>query len=157
MLNDLLGAIWRRAPRAVRRWTVRLSHPRFAVTAGALITDASGRVLLLKHRFRPGAGWGMPGGFIEAGEQPEEALRRELREEVGLEVEKLKLFTTRAFKTPNQIEIVFTARAVGDTNQLSFEIQKAAWFYPGDLPAELSKDQAQLIKGALADGARAQD
>lgn len=157
MLNDLLGAIWRRAPRAVRRWTVRLSHPRFAVTAGALITDASGRVLLLKHRFRPGAGWGMPGGFIEAGEQPEEALRRELREEVGLEVEKLKLFTTRAFKTPNQIEIVFTARAVGDTNQLSFEIQKAAWFYPGDLPAELSKDQAQLIKGALDDGARAQD
>lgn len=157
MLNDLLGAIWRRAPRAVRRWTVRLSHPRFAVTAGALITDASGRVLLLKHRFRPGAGWGMPGGFIEAGEQPEEALRRELREEVGLEVEKLKLFTTRAFKTPNQIEIVFTARAVGDTNQLSFEIQKAAWFSPGDLPAELSKDQAQLIKGALADGARAQD
>ena len=157
MLNDLLGAIWRRAPRAVRRWTVRLSHPRFAVTAGALITDASGRVLLLKHRFRPGAGWGMPGGFIEAGEQPEEALRRELREEVGLEVEKLKLFTTRAFKTPNQIEIVFTARAVGDTNQLSFEIQKAAWFSPDDLPAELSKDQAQLIKGALADGARPQD
>lgn len=157
MLNDLLGAIWRRAPRAVRRWTVRLSHPRFAVTAGALITDASGRVLLLKHRFRPGAGWGMPGGFIEEGEQPEEALRRELREEVGLEVEKLKLFTTRAFKTPNQVEIVFTARAVGDTNQLSFEIQKAAWFSPDDLPAELPEDQAQIIKGALVDGARSPD
>lgn len=157
MLNDLLGAIWRRAPRAVRRWTVRFSHPRFAVTAGAVITDASGRVLLLKHRFRPGAGWGMPGGFIEAGEQPEEALRRELCEEVGLEVEKLKLFTTRTFKTPNQVEIVFTARAVGDTNQLSFEIQKAAWFSPNDLPAELPKDQAQLIKGALDDGARPQD
>jgi 8-oxo-dGTP diphosphatase len=157
MLNDLLGAIWRRAPRAVRRWTVRLSHPRFAVTAGAVITDASGRVLLLKHRFRPGAGWGMPGGFIEEGEQPEEALRRELREEVGLEVEKLKLFTTRAFKTPNQVEIVFTARAVGDTNQLSFEIQKAAWFSPDDLPSQFPKDQAQLIKRALADGARPQD
>ena len=157
MLNDLLGAIWRRAPRAVRRWTFRLSHPRFAVTAGALITDASGLVLLLKHRFRPGAGWGMPGGFIEEGEQPEEALRRELREEVGLEVEKLKLFTTRAFKTPNQVEIVFTARAVGDTNQLSFEIQKASWFSADDLPTELSKDQAQLIKGALDDGARPQD
>jgi 8-oxo-dGTP diphosphatase len=157
MLNDLLGAIWRRAPRAVRRWTVRLSHPRFAVTAGAVITDARGRVLLLKHRFRPGAGWGMPGGFIEAGEQPEEGLRRELREEVGLELEKLKLLTTRAFKTPNQVEIVFTARAVGEPNQLSFEIQKAAWFSPDELPAELSKDQAQLIRGALDDGARPQD
>ncbi len=141
----------------MRRLTVRLSHPRFAVTAGAVITDARGHVLLLKHRFRPGAGWGMPGGFIEAGEQPDEALRRELREEVGLEVEKLKLFTARAFKTPKQVEIVFTARAVGDPNHLSFEIQKAAWFSPDDLPAELPKDQAQLIGCALTDGARPPD
>jgi 8-oxo-dGTP diphosphatase len=157
MLNDLLAAIWRRAPRSIRRWTVRLSHPRFAVTAGAVITDARGRVLLLKHRFRPGTGWGMPGGFMEAGEQPEEALRRELREEVGLEIEKLRLFTTRAFQTPRQVEIVFTARALGDLDKLSFEIQKAAWFSPNELPKELAKDQAQLIKRALNDGARPQD
>lgn len=157
MLNDLLGVIWRRAPVRLRRWTVRLTHPRFAVTAGAVITDASGRVLLLKHRFRPGTGWGMPGGFIEAGEQPDEALRRELREEVGLELEELQLFTTRAFKSPRQVEIVFTARAVGDTDQLSFEIQKAVWFSPNDLPAELPDDQAQLIKRVLNDGARPQD
>ena len=157
MLHDLMGAIWRRAPRSVRRWTVRLSHPRFAVTAGAVITDARGRVLLLKHRFRPGTGWGMPGGFMEIGEQPDEALRRELREEVGLEVEKLKVFTTRAFKRPKQVEIVFTAQAIGDPDQLSFEIQKAAWFPPQDLPKELPKDQAQLIKRALGDGASRQD
>jgi mutator protein MutT len=157
MLNDFLGAIWRRAPRSLRRWTVRLSHPRFAVTAGAIITDNRGRVLLLKHRFRPGAGWGMPGGFMEAGEQPEEALRRELREEIGLEVEKLELFTTRAFRTPKQVEIVFRARAIGDPDQLSFEIQKAAWFSPEELPAELPKDQALLIKRAFCDGARPQD
>ena len=157
MLNDLLGAIWRRAPRALRRWTVRLSHPRFAVTAGAVVTDARGRVLLLKHRFRPGAGWGLPGGFIEQGEQPEEALRRELREEIGLEVEQLKLFTTRAFTRPKQVEIVFLARAIGDTDQLSFEIQKAAWFAPGEFPEALPPDQVELIKRALVDGARPQD
>ncbi len=157
MLNDLFGAIWRRAPRSLRRWTVRLSHPRFAVTAGAVITDARGRVLLLKHRFRPGIGWGMPGGFMETGEQPEEALRRELREEVGLEVERLKVFATRAFKRPRQVEIVFTARAIGDPEQLNYEIQKAAWFSPNDLPKGLPEDQAQLIKRALTDGARPQD
>lgn len=157
MLNDLLGAIWHRAPRALRRWTVRLSHPLFAVTAGAVVTDARGRVLLLKHRFRPGAGWGMPGGFIEEGEQPEEALRRELREEIGLEVEQLKLVTTRAFKKPKQVEIVFMARAVGNPDQLNFEIQKAAWFAPGEFPEELPPDQSELIKRALNDGARPQD
>ena len=157
MLNDFLGAIWRRAPRSLRRWTVRLSHPRFAVTAGAVISDDRGRVLLLKHRFRPGMGWGMPGGFLEAGEQPEEALRRELREEIGLEVEKLELFTTRAFRKPQQVEIVFSARAIGRPDQLSFEIQKAAWFSPNELPEELPKDQALLIKSAFNDRARPQD
>jgi len=157
MLTDFLGAIWRRVPRSLRRWTVRLSHPRFAVTASAVITDSRGRVLLLKHRFRPGTGWGMPGGFMEAGEQPEEALRRELREEIGLEVDKLRLFTTRAFREPKQVEIVFRARAIGDPDQLSFEIQKAAWFSPDELPGELPKDQALLIKRAFNDGARLQD
>lgn len=157
MLNDLLGAIWRRSPKTLRRWTMRFSHPRFAVTAGAIITDARGHVLLLKHRFRPGSGWGMPGGFMEAGEQPEEALRRELREEVGLEIEKLKLFTVRAFKQAGQVEIVFTAGASGDPDQLNFEIQKAGWFSLSELPKELPPDQAQLIKLALKDGARPQD
>ena len=157
MLNDLLGAIWRRMPSTVRRWTVRLSHPRFAVTAGAVVTDSRGRVLLLKHRFRPGSGWGMPGGFMEQGEQPAEAVQRELREEVGLEVENLKLVTTRAFKTVKQVEIVFSCQAVGDPDQLNFEIKKAAWFLPDDLPAELPKDQARLIKRALNDGARLVD
>ena len=134
MLNDLLGAIWRRSPKSLRRWTVRLAHPRFAVTAGAVITDARGRVLLLKHRFRPGAGWGMPGGFLERGEQPDAALRRELREEIGLEVVQLKLFTVRSFKKLKQVEIIFLAKAVGETAQLNYEIEKAAWFFPEEFP-----------------------
>ena len=154
MLNDLLGAIWRRAPKTLRRWTVRFSHPRFAVTAGAVVTDSRGRVLLLKHRFRPGSGWGLPGGFIERGEQPVDGLRRELREEIGLEVEQLKLFAVRAFKKPKQVEIVFLALAIGNPDELSFEIQEAAWFSPSEFPAELPTGQVELIKRALNDGAR---
>ncbi|HEV7682871.1 MAG TPA: NUDIX domain-containing protein [Pyrinomonadaceae bacterium] len=157
MLSDLLGGVWRRIPKALRHWTVRLFHPRFAVTAGAIVTDDRGRVLLLKHRFRPGSGWGLPGGFMEQGEQPEEALRRELREEIGLEVEQLRLLTTRAFMKPKQVEIVFRAQAVGDTDQLSFEIQKAAWFEPGEFPEGLPPDQVRLIKRALNDGASPPD
>ena len=153
MLSDLLGVIWRRAPKSLRRWTIRFSHPRFAVTTGVVVTNRTGQVLLLKHRFRPGSGWGMPGGFIERGEQPEAALRRELREEIGLELEELKLFTVRAFRKPKQVEIVFTARATGNPDQLSFEIQKAVWFLPAEFPKELPADQTVLIKRALNDGA----
>ena len=66
---------------------MRFTHARFTVTAGAVIFNDKGEVLLLKHRFRAGSGWGLPGGFMETDEQPIDALRRELREEIGLEVE----------------------------------------------------------------------
>lgn len=113
--------------------------------------------MLLKHRFRPSPGWGIPGGFLEKGEQPDEAVRRELREEVELELEDVKLFATRAFNEPKQIEILFTARAVDDTERLSFEIQKAAWFSANELPADLPNDQKKLIERAFSDGVTAGD
>ncbi len=157
MFKDLVGAAWLRVPRRVRRLVVRMTHTRFVISAGGIITDDKGRVLLLKHRFRPGSGWGIPGGFMKDGEQPEDALQRELQEEVGLRLGNLKLFTTRAFIEPKQLELVYCCRAIGDTDQLSFEIQKAAWFYPDELPVELPKDQAELIKSALANGVRPHD
>ena len=155
MLNDLLGAVWRRVPNKLKRLTMRASNAQFSVSAGAIITNSEGKVLLLKHRFRPSPGWGVPGGFIKQGEQPEAGLRRELREEVELELEDIKLFFTRTFKRPSQVEIIFTARTTGDTDRLSYEIQKAAWFLPDELPDELPADQARLIKRAFADGVAA--
>ena len=134
-----------------------LTHPRFAVTVGGVIRDDQGRVLLLKHHFRPGSGWGMPGGYIDKDEQPDEALRRELREEAHLELKDIELFTTRAFRKPRQVEIIFCCQAVGEPAQLNFEIQKAEWFLPQQLPPQLPKDQKQIIEEAFADGAKRQD
>src|SRR4051812_40029990 len=142
MFKDFLGAIWKRAPKSLRRWGVRLWHPRFAVTAGGVITDDRGRVLLLKHRFRPGSGWGVPGGFLEKGEEAADALRRELREEIGMEITNLKLVTTNTFRKPKQVEIIFLCQAVNDAEEFNYEIQTAAWFAPDALPPELSKSQA---------------
>ena len=157
MLRDLAGAIWRRTPATVKRWGVRLTQTRFTVTAGGIITNSEGRVLLLHHRFRPGSGWGIPGGFIQRGEQPDEALRRELREEVGLEIEDMSLFKTRAFRNARQVEIVFRCRARGETEELSYEIKRLAWFDPNELPKELPRDQADLIRLAVRDGAKTHD
>jgi hypothetical protein len=44
-------------------------------------------------------------------------------------------------------------QAVGNPDELSFEIQEAAWFLPGEVPPELPRDQYDLIKRALNDGA----
>jgi 8-oxo-dGTP diphosphatase len=149
MFRDLLGAIWRYLPGVVRRRAVRLGQRRFTVAAGALIVDDSGRILLLEHVFRPDRGWGLPGGFLGKGEQPEEALRRELREEIAMEVENVEQIFVRTLRQPRQMEIYFRAKPMGPATPCSFEIKSAAWFTIDNLPGELSEDQRRLIKRAL--------
>jgi 8-oxo-dGTP diphosphatase len=156
MLKDLLAKVWRGSPAGVRRLGVWLAEPRFAVTAGAVVVDAEGRVLLLKHAFRKGSGWGIPGGFMEKGEQPEAAIRRELREETGLEVEDARLVNVRTLAATQQVEILFHARARrgAEARAASAEVSAVEWFERGALPPELSKDQRRLIDLALESEAR---
>lgn len=137
---------------------MRVTQTRFTVTAGALIFNDAGQVLLLKHRFRAGSGWGIPGGFLEAGEYPEQALRREMREEIGLELEQVEIFTTRTFRTPQQVEILFRAHVNKvDLKPETMEVERAGWFALRSLPEGLPKDQRVLIERAAAYGANGRD
>jgi len=148
MLINFLGAIWRHLPGSVRRRLSRLGQSRFTVTTAAFIFDDDGRILLLEHVFRPDSGWGVPGGFLSKAEQPEAGLRRELREEIGIEIEDVEILFARTLPRPRQIEIYFRARAIGEPEPCSFEIITAKWFALDGLPSELSKDQQRLIARA---------
>lgn len=149
--------VWKRLPAGLRRWSVRATNVKFTVTAAGIIRNNDGKVLLLEHRFRPGSGWGIPGGFLESGEQPEQALRRELREEINLELDDVRLFTVRTFKRQNQIEVVFVAVAVGEPNEGNVEVDQAVWFSVNSLPDALPSDQKKLIERALRVGAEGRD
>ena len=134
-----------------------LTQPRFAVTAGAVVADERGRVLLLRHVLRKGSGWGVPGGFLTAGEQPEEAIRRELREETGLELDSVELVLVRTLANVHQVEIIFRCRMRAtalEGLEKGFEIDRAEWFARDALPPGLSADQRRLIDRALAVNAR---
>jgi ADP-ribose pyrophosphatase YjhB (NUDIX family) len=158
MLKSLAAGVWRRTPVLLKRAGVWLTQPRFTVTAGAVVRDERGRVLLLRHTLRPGGGWGIPGGFLTSGEQPEEAIRREMREETGLELESVELAFARTLRHVRQVEIIFrSAMASGAlaARRESFEVDRAAWFEPDALPEDLSRDQRGLIRRALAGGANA--
>ncbi|HEX7314191.1 MAG TPA: NUDIX domain-containing protein [Pyrinomonadaceae bacterium] len=157
MLKSLLARVWRGSPRFVKRAGVWLTQPRFAVTAGAVVSDERGRVLLLRHVLRKGSGWGVPGGFLVAGEQPEEAVRRELREETGLELESVELVFVRSLAHVRQVEIIFRGRMRAEALEgleKSFEIDRAEWFARDALPGGLPADQRRLIERALAVNAR---
>jgi len=130
---------------------MRFTHTRFTVTAGAVIFNDQKQVLLLKHRFRAGSGWGLPGGFLEQGEQPIEALRRELREEIGLELADVEVFAARSFKKPKQMEILFRARgntSAANVKPLTMEVERAEWFSIDSLPEGLPRDQRVYVERA---------
>lgn len=149
VLAKFFGYIWRYLPGPLRRRLVRIGQRRFTVTAGAFVFDDEGRILLLEHEFRPDSRWGIPGGFLSKGEQPEQALRRELREEVALEISEVELLVARTLPKPRQIEIYFSCTATNAPTPSSFEIRKAEWFAVSDLPRDLSEDQRTMIKRAI--------
>ena len=150
MFNSVVARIWRWLPKNLRRWTLRFSNTTFTVTVAGLIFNEKGEVLLLKHRFRPGSGWGIPGGFLEANEHPLEALKRELTEEVGLEIDSIEIFDTRSFKLWRQVEILFRGQSRGQPQPRSVEVERAVWFPIDDLPAGLPADQKSLVERAVA-------
>ncbi len=128
----------------MRRKIIRITQQKFTVSAAAIITDREGRVLLLDHVLRPHSGWGLPGGFLNTAEQPDEAIRREIMEETGIELNELKMFRIRTLGS--HVEMIFVAKAVGEPQVKSREILSLGWFETDSMPEKMSGAQKKLIE-----------
>ena len=130
------------------RWgLIRLSQPTFTVSAGAIVLNRNNEVLLLKHILRAGTGWGIPGGFLDHGEQPDAAVRREVLEETGIEISDVRF--VKMHTVNRHIEVIYSALSDGEPRVLSPEITELGWFRTDSLPPGLPTAHKRLLDEVL--------
>ncbi len=142
MLKKIIGSIWRKTPRYLRAKVIRITQKTFTVSAAVIITNKNKEVLLLDHVFRSASGWGIPGGFVARGEQPETTVKREIYEETGLELRDIKLLRVRTIHS--HIEIIYRAKSDG-TPEINRETYQAGWFKVNDMPEKMSLTEKRNI------------
>ena len=147
MLKKFIKLIWGKLNPALRLNIVRAAQKKFTASAAAIILNENNEVLLLNHVLRSDLSWGIPGGFLEHGEQPEIAVRREIREETGLELENIKMIRVRTLN--RHIEILFRANPIGTARVQSLEINELGWFKVNEMPEKMSIVQKQIIERVL--------
>jgi NAD+ diphosphatase len=141
-----------RAPgeRAMKCACGHVAYPR--ISPAMMVLVKRGPAILLARNVAVPAGGRMSAlaGFLEPGESIEDAIHREVREEVGVEVKDLRYFASQSWPYPHSLMIAFTAEyAGGELVCDPAEIAEARWFGPGDALPELSPGQS--ISRALID------
>jgi NAD+ diphosphatase len=114
-----------------------LHFPR--VSPAVIVLIERGREMLLARspHFTPGV-YSTVAGFVEPGESLEDAVHREIREEVGVEVREVRYFGSQPWPFPHSLMVGFTAAwASGDIRIDDDEIEDARWFTPEALPPAL--------------------
>ncbi len=121
----------------------------FKIGVVAIIFDDRKQVLLC-HR-RDYDRWNLPGGGLEHGESPWEGVVREVKEEVGLEVEVERLAGVYSKPEKNEIVFSFACKITGGKISTSNEADLVKYFPVGEIPKNISPKQVERIKDALAE------
>lgn len=150
MLLNLIANIWNALGGPIRRRVAWLAHAKFIHGVCWVVLDQRGRVLLLRHRFWKGQRWGLPGGMARHGETQSGTLRRELREETGLEVRPSKLLRVSTSRG-ELAEFILLAECEGEPEARSPEIMEARFWDRTELPADLMPAHRALLKEMLAE------
>lgn len=127
---------------------VRLTRPRFTAGVTGVMFNSLGEVLIVEHVYHSYPQWGLPGGYVDHGEDPHEAIAREIREELDLSVDVGRvLLIERADRA--HIDIAYLCHSTETVATLSAELLDYRWVFPNQLPA-LRRFHRKAISEALA-------
>ena len=153
-----VGRFLRGVPAPIRDFAVRRTTPSYVMGAMCRVERDDGRVLLVKPSYR--SVWTLPGGVSERGESPIDCMRRELREETGLQCDVVGEPVIIVDPKRRIFDFVYRARLAPDVDPddaraVSLEITEVGWFAPSDIPA-ISGSFARKVFSAEAaeDGGR---
>jgi mutator protein MutT len=142
---------------------VRTYPDRPFLAVGAIISR-EGRVLLARRGKAPSYGvWSVPGGAVEIGERVKDAVRREVREECGIEIAVTDIFEVFERIVPDAegkvqyhyVILDYLARWVSGDAGPSDEVLESRWVAPAELPQyEMTKGTADVILRMLETGRR---
>ncbi len=113
-----------------------MAFPRLAPAVITLITRDDGRALLARNASFPIPMFSCLAGFVEPGETLEQAVAREVREEVGVDVGRIRYRSSQPWPFPHSLMIGFRAEWTGGEIEVDgIEIAEAEWFSVDDLPS----------------------
>jgi 8-oxo-dGTP diphosphatase len=149
--------VFRRLPPFLRRRIVRVMTPSFTVGAICLIERPDGKVLLVHQVYR--TAWGVPGGLSKRGEDIAACAKREVLEEVGLEVDLVGEPAVVVDAGPQRVDVVYRARPapdvdLSDVRPRSPEIREVRWFALDELP-ELQHEAVSALAALTRASAQA--
>ncbi|HET7408009.1 MAG TPA: NUDIX domain-containing protein [Mycobacteriales bacterium] len=142
---------YRRLPPPLRRLLVRAVKPCYTVGAVLVVTRTprGGATEVLLVRQRHTHGWALPGGLLDRGESPAQALVRELREELRLELDagQLPPPTANVDPDPRRVDVVFRWEAdlPDEPRRRGPEILEVGWHRLDALPA-LTGPTSQVLQ-----------
>lgn len=154
-------SVFRVLPSRVKRAMVRTGTPNYTVGA-VCVLEHDGEVLFLSQPHR--RGWSLPGGLLDRGETPAQAVTREVREEVGLAIDPGDPLVTGVHPRTQSVDVVFGVRLDQRPElRLAHEARRSGWWEPAKLKgADLETRQILALvraaqepgrKGRLVDGA----
>ena len=139
-----LALLFNRVPVRWQRRILDRTQPRFLVGVIGLGVDPNGTVLLARHRFGAPQ-WRFLGGYLHPGERVEDALRREVHEETGLDIDVGPLLEVGTGFRWQHVDLLFAYRITGGTKRLPAEVLELERFAPTELPP-MRADQRGMIE-----------
>lgn len=139
---------FRYLPAPVRRAVVHAGAPSYTVGAVAVLRRADGSLLLVDQRHSDG--WALPGGLLRRGEAAEAAVAREVREEVGVDLDPSALPVPHAVVTARvrRVDVVFVVDGddgVDARQEDDVEVKRLGWFALDALPP-LSRPTDDILR-----------